>query len=459
MTADSIRELARELGPDIAFGDPALLETRRGDWSDAPKAAPALLLRPRSVAEVARCLRHCHRLGLSVVPQGGLTGLAGGANPAPGQVALALDRFAGIEEIDREAATLTLRAGTPLQVAQEAAAAAGFYLGLDIGARGSCQIGGNLSTNAGGNRVIRYGMARAMLLGLEVVLADGTVITQLDKAMKNNSGYDLKQLFVGSEGTLGVITRAVLRLFPEPASRTTAFLVAPGFAAALKLLRRLQKDLGGVSAFEAIWPDFYDYVAGHEATGFVQPFAKGQPFYLLAEYEGNDPAGDGARVEASLGAALEAGEASDVLIAQNDAQTRDFWRVREGLALDLLPHLVNYDVSLAIGRIGEFAGRAKAALEERWPQSYSAFFGHIGDGNIHICASAGAEAGRVEEEMDAIVYEIVGQMGGSISAEHGIGLLKRAYLGRSRSPAEIELMRRIKQAFDPKAILNPGKVI
>ena len=253
---DLAGQLFQELGPDIVSTDADLRQRRAGDWSGAPKAVPPAILRPRSTDEVSRCLAVCHKLGIPVVPQGGMTGLAGGANPAPGQVALSLDRLSGVEELDREASTLTVRAGTPLQVAQEAARDAGLYLGLDIGSRGSCQIGGNLATNAGGNRVIRYGMARALVLGLEVVLADGTVITALDKAMKNNTGYDLKQLFIGAEGTLGVITRAVLRLHPLPRSRTTAFLshhrfrrrLAPA-AAAAERARRHQRLRGDVAGF------------------------------------------------------------------------------------------------------------------------------------------------------------------------------------------------------------------
>jgi FAD/FMN-containing dehydrogenase len=393
-----------------------------------------------------------------VVPQGGLTGLAGGATPEAGQIVLSLERLKGIEEIDSDSATMTVLAGTPLEVAQKAAEEAGLYLALDIGSRGSCQIGGNVATNAGGNHVIRYGMARAQVLGLETVLADGTILTSLTKVMKNNAGYDLNQLFIGSEGTLGIVTRVVLRLHPRPQGKTTALIATAGYDATVRLLRRLQRNLGEVSAFEAMWPDFYRFVTDHPSSR-VKPMADTHPFYALTEFHGNEPERDRTQLEECLGAAIEEGDALDALIAQSEREARSFWTIREGEPLDKLPYLINFDVSAPTARLGELADDLKAKLTARWPEGLFFVYGHIGDGNIHLSAWAGGTMDQVAHEMDDIVYDEVRRIGGSISAEHGVGTLKRAYLGHSRSAAEIDVMRRIKAALDPKGILNPGKVI
>jgi FAD/FMN-containing dehydrogenase len=410
------------------------------------------------VAEVSAALRLCNEKGVAVVPQGGLTGLAGGATPQAGQIVLSLERLKGVEEIDRDSATMTVLAGTPLEIAQKAAEEAGLYLALDIGSRGSCQIGGNIATNAGGNHVIRYGMARAQVLGLETVLADGTILTSLTKVMKNNTGYDLNQLFIGSEGTLGVVTRVVLRLHTRPRSKSTALVATTGYEATVGLLRRLQEALGEIGAFEAMWPDFYRYVANHPSTG-IKPMADTHPFYALAEFHGSQPERDRERLEEGLGAAIESGDALDALIAQSEREARSFWTIREGAALDLFPYLINFDVSAPTAQLGALAERLKAALLARWPEGNFYVYGHIGDGNIHLSAWVGGTLESVAHEMDEIVYGEVRRIGGSISAEHGIGALKRAYLGHSRSPAEIDVMCRIKAALDPKGTLNPGKVI
>ncbi|HEV8391795.1 MAG TPA: FAD-binding oxidoreductase [Dongiaceae bacterium] len=438
--------------------EPDVLEKHACDWSNVNRQRPLAVLRPRTVAEVAAALRACHTAGIAVVPQGGLTGLAGGATPQAGQVALSLERLKGVEEVDRDSATMTVLAGTPLELAQKAAEEAGLYLALDIGSRGSCQIGGNIATNAGGNHVIRYGMARAQVLGLETVLADGTVLTALTKVMKNNAGYDLNQLFIGSEGTLGIVTRVVLRLHARPRSKSTALIATTGYDATVKLLRRLQGALGHISAFEAMWPDFYRYVTDHPSTG-IKPMADNHPFYALTEFQGGEPERDGARLEECLGVAIESGEVLDALIAQSEREARSFWRIREGEPLDLLPYLINFDVSAPTAQLGALAERLAATLTARWPEGLFFVYGHLGDGNIHLSAWAGGTLETVAHEMDEIVYGEVRRIGGSISAEHGIGTLKRAYLGHSRSAAEIDVMRRIKAALDPKGILNPGKVI
>ena len=461
--SDIVDALLAALGPEVVAAGPDIDPRYRCDWSALGAAPPLALIRPRRTAEVATTLRLCHEAGQPVVPQGGLTGLAGGATPRPGDIALSLERMSGVEEIDPAAATITLLAGTPLQAAQAAAAAAGFLLALDLGARGSCQIGGNLSTNAGGNRVIRYGMAREQVLGLEVVLADGTVVASLNKMLKNNAGYDIKQLFIGAEGTLGVITRAVLRMHPRPLSQATALVALPDYEAVVRLLRHAQATLGEISAFEAMWGGFYDFIANHP-TMARKPLPDGRPFYALIEFSGSDPAGDAARFEALLEAAMANGVILDAVLAQSERDARDFWIIREGAPIDSFPLVMNFDVSLPIAGIGEFAARCRAGLDARWPQAPKLFYGHIGDSNLHISVmmeSRGSEAEvpAVMHAVDAVVYEAVRAMAGSVSAEHGIGTLKRGWLGYSRSEAELALMRLLKQSLDPKGILNPGKVI
>ena len=455
MSSELLNAALNALGEIVSI-EPDVLDKHACDWSGVNRQRPLAVLRPRSVAEVSAALRACHAAGIAVVPQGGLTGLAGGATPQAGQAVLSLERLKGIEEIDRDSATMTVLAGTPLEMAQKAAEDAGLYLALDIGSRGSCQVGGNIATNAGGNHVIRYGMARAQVLGLETVLADGTILSALTKVMKNNAGYDLNQLFIGSEGTLGIVTRAVLRLRARPRSKSTALIASAGFDAAVRILRQLQAELGEISGFEAMWPDFYRYVTEH---GGVRPMTDTHPFYALTEFQGNEPDRDGARLEESLTAAIETGDALDAVIAQSEREARSFWKIREGEPLDRLPYLINFDVSAPTAQLGALGERLKASLGARWPEGLFFVYGHIGDGNIHLSGWAGGTMDAVAHEMDEIVYGEVRRIGGSISAEHGIGTLKRAYLGHSRSAAEIDVMRRIKAALDPKGILNPGKVI
>ncbi|MBI2253241.1 MAG: FAD-binding oxidoreductase [Proteobacteria bacterium] len=455
---DVIAKLRAALGEGAVLTGSDIGPKHRSDMSMTGRAMPKALIRPRDTAEISAALKICSEHGQSVVPQGGLTGLAGGANANVDDVALSLDLLNGIEELDREAATLTVLAGTPLERAQTAAADAGFLLPLDLGSRGTAQVGGNLATNAGGNRVIRYGMARAQVLGLEAVLADGTILSSLNKMLKNNAGFDLKQLFIGSEGTLGVITRVVFRLKPLPRVTSTAFCALESFEAVLALLQKAERDLGGPSAFEVMWPDFYRFVTGHKMTN-SKPFQQEHPFNVLIEHQGSDAENDPTRFQSFLEAALEEGTLIDAMVAQNEKETQSFWRVREGYALDTLPAIVNFDVSLAIGRIGAFVEECRKRLAARWAGGQFFFYGHIGDSNLHIttCVDYGPDEGM--HDVDELVYATVRDFNGSVSAEHGIGTLKREYLGYSRSLQEIDVMRRIKSALDPQGILNPGKVI
>ncbi|SNT31468.1 FAD/FMN-containing dehydrogenase [Noviherbaspirillum humi] len=422
-------------------------------------ALPLAVVRPESVAQVSAILRSCNDAGVGVVPQGGATGLAGGATPAGDCIVLSLERMRGVEEIDPAARTLTAWAGTPLQAVQEAAWDAGFFYPVDIGGRGSCQIGGNVATNAGGNRVIRYGMTRDQVLGLEVVLADGTVLTSLNKMMKNNAGYDLKQHFIGSEGTLGVITRVVLRLQPQPRSTCTALCAVSGYEDVLRLLQALQGSLGNaLSAFEVMWPDFYELITTR-VPGRPAPLAQGHGAYVLIEASGSDAARDQALFQAALEGVLEQGIVEDAVIAQSQAEARRLWAIRDGsgeFRSVFWPH-VGFDVSLPAGDIGRFVAACTDAVRRRWPEAKTVFFGHVGDSNIHIGVKAG-EGDQPTDDIDAIVYGLVRDWAGSVSAEHGIGLLKRHYLRYSRSEEEIALMKRIKRTLDPRNILNPAKI-
>jgi FAD/FMN-containing dehydrogenase len=428
------------------------------DWTRHEPTRAAALLLPRTTEQVSQALAICHAAHQPVVPQGGMTGLAGGAIPRAADIALSLERMTGVEEIDPASATMTVLAGTTLQTAQEAAARAGFELALDLGARGSCQIGGNLATNAGGNRVIQSGTARDQVLGLEVVLANGAVLSSLGKMVKNNTGYDLKHWFIGSEGTLGVITRAVLRLHPQRAARHTALVALNNYDAAVSLLRRLSTRFGNdIGAFEIMWPDFYDF--GVALTGARSRFAEAHPLYALIEHASFDAADDGERFAAALAEALDTQVIRDAVIAQSVADARALWAVRECTAefpVRLDP--INFDVSLPIGEIGTFVERCRAALDHQWPGNESYFFGHIGDSNLHLTVDGRSIPGVDHHAVYAFVYEMLGPLHGSVSAEHGIGLLKREFLPISRSPEELAAMAAIRQALDPHGILNPGKL-
>lgn len=460
----SLLALREVLGASaVLFGD-EVPQRNRNDWSTQPPTRPLAVVRPVDAAGVSAALVACREAGVPVVPQGGLTGLCGGARPEDGWVALSLERMVGVEEIDPASATMTVWAGTPLELVQRAAAEAGFYFALDLGARGSCAIGGNLSTNAGGNRVIRYGMARELVLGLEVVLPDGTVMTSLNKMLKNNAGYDLKHLFIGSEGTLGIITRIVLRLHPQPGCTLSALCAVPDYDSVVRLLGAARGGLGPLlSAFEVMWPDYWQVVT--ERVGVRDPLTGGAPHghYVLVEAQGTDEAIDGPRFQRWLERLMEEGVLADAVVAQSMADTQSFWALRDACAEffpTLGPH-VSYDVGLAVKSMDAYVRACKAALAARIPGCESVYYGHIGDGNLHLVAWVRGLSieQQPKDAMDEVIYGLVREFGGTVSAEHGIGTAKKRWPGHARSAVEIALMKTLKAALDPAGLLNPGKVV
>ena len=432
--------------------------TTGGALGQGRLGAPLAVVRPASTKEVSDVLRLCHELGQPVVPWGGCTGLVEGAR-ADGAIALSLQRMNHIEEIDEQGATMTVEAGCILQTVCEAAESRGLFFPLDLGARGSATIGGNISTNAGGNRVLRYGMMRDLVLGLEVVLADGTVMSSLNHLIKNNAGYDLKHAFIGSEGTLGVVTRAVLRLRPKPVSQNMALLAVDEFAHLPRILRNLERGFGGtLSAFEVMWEDFYKLVTTAPAKGRA-PVPHGHAYYVLIEALGGDQNDDAARFERVLGAELENGEIADAAIAKSKDECDRLWALRDDvLQVGRNAPIFTFDVSLSIGKMESYIAEVRDALRLRWPAMTLIVFGHLGDGNLHLIPGVGDSSMKVRKEVEEIVYAALRRRDGSVSAEHGIGLEKRDYLAFSRTSNEIELMRTLKTAFDPRNILNPGKI-
>lgn len=430
-----------------------------GVWRpDSLKAAA--LVRPKTTEEVSQVMRWCHAHNVSVVTQGGLTGLVHGSDAAADQVILSLEHMREIEEINPRQRTATVQAGVVLQVLQEAADVHELSFPLDLGARGSATIGGNAATNAGGNRVIRYGMTRDMVLGLEVVLADGTILSSLNHLIKNNAGYDLKQLFIGSEGTLGIITRLVLRLREKPMSHNVAFVAVPDFAAMGKLLKHMDRSLGGtLSAFEAMWQSFYRLVTTAPAKG-RPPISQDYPYYVLIESLGAERESDTVRFNAALETAMEQALIVDAAISQSDADCHAFWSLRDDVEQVMHGGLpVVFDISLPIDEMERYTENLRDVLPAAIGEHKLWIFGHLGDGNLHVIVQVKPQDYfAMRPKIEALVYQPLAAFRGSVSAEHGIGLEKKPYLSVSRSETEIAIMRKIKAALDPKGILNPGKI-
>jgi len=429
------------------------------DYTAENAQQPLAVVRPSSADELATIMRACSSASQRVVVQGGLTGLAGGATPIAGEIAISLERMSGVIEVDTVGMTLSAWAGTPLQVVQQAAADAGCLFPLDFGARGSCHIGGAIATNAGGNQVIRFGMARNLVLGLEVVLADGTILDSMHKMLKNNAGYDLKQLFIGTEGTLGIVTRCVLRLFPLLPSRGTALCALKSFADLTELLSIARHRLAtSLSAFEVMWASYFDYVTDH-VDGARSPFDDRHPLYALIQLEGMDAQADAQALEGFLEEAAEAGCIEDAVIAQSESQRDRLWAIRDGIAeitRPLTPY-ASLDVRLPIHSMPAYLDDVERELRAAFADIRILVFGHIADNNLHLFITTG----RADDlhGIHAIAYRITGHHAGSVSAEHGIGRLKTPYLHYSRGAEEMAVMGRLKQALDPLGIVNAGRVL
>jgi FAD/FMN-containing dehydrogenase len=444
-------------------GEAGILSSREVAERSAATGRPGALraealVRPRSTAEVSAVLRACHAVRQPVVVHGGLSGLVRGTDAAAHELILSLERMDRIEEIDPVSRTATVQAGVKLQALQEAVEEKGLMFPLDLGARGSATLGGNIATNAGGNRVVRYGMMREMVLGVEAVLADGTVVSALNRLIKNNSGYDLKHLFIGSEGTLGVVTRAVLRLRERPRGHHVSLAGVERFDAVVGLLRQMDQALGGqLSAFEVMWREHYDLVT-HPPAASVSPLAGQHSFYVLIESHGADAPPDA--MVAALEVASAAGLVADAVVARSQAERNALWAIRDDVGqLRRFAPILAFDVSLPIAAMEEYAGGVRSRLAARWPGAHCSVFGHLADGNVHFVFAPGTGDAETRRAVEEIVYAPLAAVGGAISAEHGIGLEKKPWLPVSRTPEEIALMRLLKSALDPLGILNPGKVV
>ncbi|WP_349572989.1 FAD-binding oxidoreductase [Azotobacter salinestris] len=465
---DFIEKIRDVVGAGGLIEDGEQMRSYLTDWRNAFRGKAALVVRPATTGEVAAVVRLCHAAEVPLVPQGGNTGLCGGSMPDDSgtQVVLSLTRMARIREVDPANATVTVEAGVVLQRLQEAAAEAGCLFPLSLGAEGSCTVGGNLATNAGGTAVLRYGNMRDLVLGLEVVLPDGTVWNGLRGLRKDNTGYDLKHLFIGSEGTLGVVTAAVLKLFPAVRSQATAWVALPSPQAALALIGSL-RNLGGdrLTGFEMMSRQSVEFVLRHVA-GCTDPFAQVHPWYGLIELGDTLPdAALGDVLETALGEAFEQGLVLDAVIATSEARVAALWHLREGIS-EAQNHegpSLKHDISVPVGSIPAFIERADAALQGGFPGVRIVCYGHVGDGNLHYNVSkpVGADGASFKACAEAImhtIYKVVAAFNGSISAEHGLGQSKHRAAALYKDAVELSLMKSIKRLLDPKGLMNPGKV-
>lgn len=426
------------------------------DSSGHRPTLPSLVLRPTTTAEVVECIKTCANYQKNYTIQGGLTGLAAGAVPDEGDVVISLECMNQIEEIDLIGGTATVQAGVVLEELQQKVLEHGWYFPLDLGARGSCQIGGNVATNAGGNKVFRYGTTRELVLGLEVVLPDGTVLNMLNSIIKNNTGLDLKHLFIGTEGRYGVITRVCVRLFPKPEAVYNALVALSSFDDVARLLKVARGDLGELASFEVMWDNYLKAAAN--AIKRAVPFGGQYPLYVLLEVEGA-ASGLQEKFMAFLEQQLEQGLLQDVILPQNEEQAKNLWSIRDGISeiFRKMPYFVAFDIGVPLKSMSILVDSINSIIHKKYPHAINLFFGHLGDGNLHILT------GKLKEEdlmpVEKLVYELTAKYGGIITAEHGIGRIKKPFLGYSRSTEQIELMQSIRQLINPNNLMNKGRVV
>ncbi|MGE5089749.1 MAG: FAD-binding oxidoreductase [Candidatus Levyibacteriota bacterium] len=464
---DLARRLARIVGERGVVTGEADMAPYLTDWRRAFSGRALAVARPASTDEVAAVVGLCAEEGIPVVPQGGNTGMCGGAiaDDSGRSVVIAMGRMNRILDVDARNNTATAEAGCVLADLQAAAARERRLFPLSLAAEGSCQIGGNVSTNAGGINVLRYGNTRELTLGLEAVLPDGSVWNGLRSLRKDNTGYDLKQLFIGGEGTLGIVTRVVVKLHPAIRERITVMAAVPTVDAAVELLAQLREHCGEtISAFELVSRRCLELVLQH-APGARDPFTDTSPWYVLSEV-GDTHAGSGLRdrLEAGLLAASEGGIVGDAAIAESMAQRETLWRLREALPEAIRAEGLAFrsDVAVAVGRVPAFVAEAESDLTRAFPGIRIVCFGHVGDGNLHFNALPNRDAALSADwtrEVARVLYDAVGRYGGSISAEHGIGQAKRGELARCKSELEMTLMRQVKRMLDPGGLMNPGKLL
>lgn len=457
------------LGPSNVLADPADQARYLIEWRDLYRGDTPAVVRPGTTADVAGLVRLAVETGTILVPQGGNTGLVGGQTPVAGagEIVLSLERLDRVRDVDPNGNTMIVEAGATLDAVHRAAAMVDRIFPLRLASEGSCRIGGNVATNAGGTAVLAYGNTRDLVLGLEVVLADGRVWNGLRRLRKDNAGYDLKQLFIGSEGTLGIVTAVVLKLFPKPKDVAVAFAGLPSPAAALALLGTMKAAAGaGLTGFELVHGEAMVFALRH-LSGARRPTADAHPWYVLTEVSTGTADGAARRMlEAGLTDAMEAGAVSDAVIAESLSQAEAFWALRHGLS-EVQKHeggSIKHDVSVPIADLPAFLEEAIAAVEAAFPGCRPVPFGHMGDGNIHFNVSQPVGDDREAflarwDDMNAVVHAVVRRFEGSVAAEHGVGRLKRALIAQTKDPVELDLMRRLKATMDPAGILNPGRVV